>query len=252
MTTQLRKVVRTMRRWVGIVPASTDYTLLKDAPPKAILDGWRRSSLPQRQWNAFTPILQDMRSGKYREDFLALADAVQSTGLNDPLIVEVGCGSGWNSEVLSKMLPLPVRYIGSDYSFGMTAFGRNHYPTTPFLVCDAARLPFGNASCDILLSGTVLLHLFDYRKAIEESRRVARRFVVFHTVTVHSHRETTVLKKRAYGEWVVEVVFNESHLQDVFKEAGLVVRRVFNSIPYDLAHLTGERSCTKTYLCEVR
>ena len=145
----------------------------------------------------------------------------------------------------------PVRYIGSDYSFGMTALGRHHYPAIPFLVCDATRLPFDDASCDILLSGTVLLHLFDYRKAIEESRRVARRFVIFHTVTVHSHRETTVLKKRAYGEWVIEVVFNESHLQDVFKGAGLAVRRVFNSIPYDLAHLTGDHSCTKTYLCEV-
>lgn len=251
MTTQLRKVVRTMRRWVGIVPASTDYTLLKDTPPDGILDGWRGSSLPQRQWNAFTPILEDLRSGRYREDFVALADAVQWTGLDNPLIVEVGCGSGWNSEVLSRLLPSPVRYIGSDYSFGMTALGRHHYPAIPFLVCDAARLPFPDASCDILLSGTVLLHLFDYRKAIEESRRVARKFVVFHTVTVHSQRETTVFKKRAYGEWVIEVVFNENHLLDVFKEAGLVVRRVSNSIPYDLAHLTGHHSCTKTYLCEV-
>src|SRR5262245_12306873 len=195
MTKQLRKVVRTMRRLVGIVPASTDYTLLSDRPSQAILEGWRRASLPQRQWNAFTPILQEMRSGKYREDFVALADAVKSTGMDNPLVVEVGCGSGWNSEVLAKMLPSHVRYIGSDYSFGMTAPGRHHYPATPFLVCDAARLPFADGSCDILLSGTVLLHLFDYRRAIEESRRVTRRFVVFHTVTVHSHRETAVLKK---------------------------------------------------------
>ena len=68
MTTQLRKAVRTMRRWVGIVPASTDYTLLKDPPSNGILDGWQRPSLPQRQWNAFNPILEDMRAGKYRED----------------------------------------------------------------------------------------------------------------------------------------------------------------------------------------
>ena len=202
--------------------------------------------------NAFTPILEDMRAGRYREDFLALSEAIESTGLDDPLIVEIGCASGWNSEVLERLLESRVRYVGADYSPGMVALGRRDYPETPFVVCDAARLPFADESCDILLSGTVLLHLFDYRAAIEESRRVAKRFVVFHTVTVHSNLETTILKKRAYGEWVIEVVFNESHLRDVFKEIGLEVRRVVNSIPYDLVQVTGEHSSTKTFVCEVR
>lgn len=251
MTTQLRKAVRTVRRWMGVVPASSDFQLLDGSVPKGILAGWQNSRLPERQLNAFQPILEEMRTGQYREDFVALRDAVQSTELNDPLIVEVGCGSGWNSEVLARLLGSNVRYVGADYSPSMAALGRRDYPGTPFVVCDAARLPFADESCDILLSGTVLLHLFDYRTAIEESRRVARRFVVFHTVTVHANRDTTVLKKRAYGEWVIEVVFNESHLRDVFKQAGLEVRRVFDSIAYDLVNVTGDHSSTKTYVCEV-
>jgi len=193
-----------------------------------------------------------MRSGQYREDFRALAEAVRSTGLQNPLLVEVGCGSGWNSEVLSRLLDYPVRYIGTDYSLGMVRLGREHYRTTPFAVCDATGLPLADASCDILLSGTVLLHLFDYEKAIQESRRVSRRFVIFHTVTVHSNRETTLLKKRAYGEWVVEVVFNENHLCSLFSKVGLTVRQVIDSIPYDLAHVTGDHSSTRTYVCEIQ
>lgn len=51
---------------------------------------------------------------------------------------------------------------------------------------------------------------------------------------------------------MIEVVFNESHLRDVFKEVGLEVRCVINSIPYDLVQVTGEHSSTKTYVCEVR
>jgi ubiquinone/menaquinone biosynthesis C-methylase UbiE len=216
-----------------------------------MLDGWHNPDVPSRQWAAFAPVLADMRLGKYRKDFTALAEAVISTGLDNPLIVEVGCGSGWNSEVLSRLLQHPVRYIGADYSLGMVQLGKQNYATTPLLVADANCLPFGNASCDILLSGTVLLHLFDYRKAIEESCRVSRRFVIFHTVVVHSRRETTVLKKRAYGEWVVEIVFNERELLDVFRQNGLTFRRVIDSLPYDLIHVTGEHSRTKTYVCEV-
>jgi ubiquinone/menaquinone biosynthesis C-methylase UbiE len=245
-------MARTVRRWLGVVHPSTDFQLLQGSLPNGIRSGWQNNKLPERQWRAFTPILEEMRSGKYREDFIALAEAVKSTGLENPLLVEVGCGSGWNSEVLERLLDYPVRYVGTDYSYGMVRLGRSHYPQTPFAVCDATRLPLPDASCDILLSGTVLLHLFDYEKAIEESRRVARKFVVFHTVTVHANRVTTVLKKRAYGEWVVEVVFNENHLCTLFDKAGLKVRRVMESIPYDLAHVTGEHSSTRTYLCEIQ
>ena len=218
--------------------------------PPNIREGWQSSDLPQKQWAAFAPILDQMRSGKYRKDFTALAEAVTSTGLNNPLVVEIGCGSGWNSEVLKRLFKGPFRYVGTDYSHGMVELGRVHYPDVPFLVCDAVNLPFSDAACDILISGTALMHIIEYQKAIFESRRVSRRFAIFHTVPVHSRRDTTVLRKRAYGEWVVEIVFNEDQLTDVFRKSGFGVTKVIESIPYDLFEVTGEHSTTRTYVCE--
>jgi len=247
----IRRVGRRIKRLLGLGPVSTDYQLLPGPLPAGTLDGWCNPDVPKRQWQAFEPLLTDMRLGAYRQDFVALGEAVHCTELVNPLIVEIGCGSGWNSEVLDSVLRQPLRYIGGDYSLGMVQLGKAHYASVPFLVCDALSLPFGDASCDILLSGGVLLHLAEYRKAIEESRRVARRFVVFHTVPVHFKKDTTFLKKRAYGEWVVEVVFNEKQLTHVFHESGLRVRRAIENIPYDLIHITGEHSTTKTYVCEV-
>ena len=240
-----------MKRWLGSVPTSSEFEILQGSLPPNIRSGWQSSDLPQRQWAAFQPILEQMRSGKHRKDFSALAEAVKSTGLADPLIVEIGCGSGWNSEVLQNLVPHSVRYVGTDYSFGMVSLGKSHYIHIPFLVCDAVSLPFPDGACDILLSGTALMHIVEYEKAIRESRRVSRRFVIFHTVPVHFRRDTTILKKRAYGEWVVEVVFNEKHLIEMFVQSGLKVRQTIGSIPYDLIDVTGEHSETKTYVCEV-
>ena len=239
-----------MARWLGAMPASSEFEILQGSLPPNIREGWQNPDLPDRQWAAFAPILNDMRSGKYRKDFIALAHAVKSTALNDPLVVEIGCGSGWNAEVLERLLGYPVRYIGADYSFGMVHLGKRHYADASLLACDAVKLPFGDASCDILLSGTALMHILEYQNAIAESRRVARHFAIFHTVPVHARRATTTLRKRAYGECVVELVFNESELVDVFRKSGFQLRHAIESIPYDLFEITGEHSVTKTYICE--
>lgn len=192
-----------------------------------------------------------MHEGKPRKDFLALAHAIQSIGLENPLIIEVGCGSGWNAEVLTHLLKRSIRYIGLDYSVRMTLLGKQHYPEIQFVVGDATSLPFRNKSCDVFISGTVLMHLLEYRKAIEESRRIARRWCIFHTIPILQSRETTFLRKVAYGQSVIEVIFNETELCRLFKEDELIVRHTFNSIPYDLCAVLGEPTLTKTYLCEV-
>jgi ubiquinone/menaquinone biosynthesis C-methylase UbiE len=232
-------------------PISDRYQIIEGDVSPSLRDGWRRSSVAERQHAAFEPILRRMHRGEARQDFVALTEAVRATELFDPVIVEVGCGSGWNSEVLSALLGRPFRYVGMDYSMTMAAAGKRQYPETEFVVGDAAALPLGNGVCDIVLSGTVLMHVADYAQAIRESRRATRQWCVFHTVPVLQNRHTTMLSKLAYGEPVVEVVFNESDLLSVFRANGLAVRRVFENIPYDLTSVLGERTETRTYLCEV-
>src|SRR5262249_58760128 len=128
--------------------------------------------------------LDEMRAGRPRADFAAAAEAVRLTGLADPFVIEVGCGSGWNSEVLDTLLGRKVRYVGFDYSLSGLIVGKRVYPGMTFGVGDATALPLADRCCDVLLSGTVLMHVFDYARAISESRRVARSWAIFHTVPV--------------------------------------------------------------------
>ncbi len=230
---------------------SSGYELIKGKIPPELLRGWRDPAVAERQHTVFAPLLQQMYEGKPREDFVAVATAVQMTGQEAPLIIEVGCGSGWNSEVLTHLLNHPIRYIGLDYSPAMTALGKQCYPNAQFVVGDATALPFKNDACDILLSGTVLMHLLGYREAIQESRRVARGWCIFHTVPVLQLRETALLYKRAYGQPVVEVILNEGELLRLIEQAGLALRHVLDSIPYNLDAVLGERTATRTYVCEV-
>jgi SAM-dependent methyltransferase len=243
---------RALKRWLGLdhEVSSGCEILLDDVHPTLLL-GWKDRRVAARQDTAFAPVLQQMREGRPREDFTALAAAVRLTGATDPLIVEVGCGSAWNAEVLTRLWNRPFRYIGMDYSPAMIALARQRDSQRPYLVGDATAVPLRDRSCDILLSGTVLMHLLGYQAAIQESRRVARRWCILHTVPVVTKRPTTILKKFAYGSAVVEIVFNADEFPRLLDNNGLRVRDVLDSIPYDLNAVLGEPTVTKTYICEV-
>jgi predicted SAM-dependent methyltransferase len=133
----------------------------------------------------------------------------------------------------------------------MVLLGQHHYPDHSFVAGDATVLPFVQNACDILVSGTVLMHLLGYREAIAESRRVARHWCVFHTVPILFHRSTTVLQKRAYGIPSIEVVFNEREIAHLVREEGLEIANVLESVPYNLEPVVGEPTITRTYVCKV-
>src|SRR4030095_9138991 len=147
-------VRRALKRWLGLdLSGSSGYEILRDDVHPKLLLGWKDRRVAERQDMAFAPVLRQMREGRPREDFTALATAVRLTGATDPLIIEVGCGSAWNAEVLTKLWNRPFRYIGMDYSPAMIAFARRRDSQRLYLVGDATAVPLRDRSCDILLSG---------------------------------------------------------------------------------------------------
>lgn len=155
------------------------------------------------------------------------------------------------------LLARVVRYVGVDYSASMTFLGRHTYPNLSFAIGDACCLPLEDGCClpledgccDILLSGNSLMHIPQYQVAIAESTRVSRAYCIFHTVPVMAQRPTTLLTKKAYGQPVVEVIFNQSELETLLAEQGLDIVQRFQSIPYDVSAVVKEQTWTLTYLC---
>ena len=233
--------------------ASADYSLLsQESAEHGLYNGWHDHSVTERQDAAYRSLIQEMYAGKPRQDFLVAAESVRNTGINEPLILEVGCGSGYYSEILSYLLDRSVHYLGLDYSAAMLQLARKRYPEQLFVLGDATALPFDDGALDIVMNGVSLMHILSYETAIAEARRVAARWCIFHTVPVLRNRQTTFLQKRVYGEPGFEVIFNESELHQILEQRGLVVRQVLESVPYDLKRVVGEPTVTKTYVCEVK
>jgi ubiquinone/menaquinone biosynthesis C-methylase UbiE len=161
-------------------------------------------------------------------------------------LLEVGCSSGYHSEVLA-LRDVNLRYCGCDYSPAFIELGRGLHPGLRLDVADATALPYADGEFDIVLSGCCLLHIADYRRAIAEAARVARRHVLFlHTPVVHT-TPTQYFTKQAYGVKTVEIHFSESELVGHFAANGLRVVAV-ETLSTDWRR--GDAFAMKTYLCE--
>jgi SAM-dependent methyltransferase len=246
---QVIKAVPVLRRQILI---STDYKVLSGVEEAraaaASSPGWLAARTVARQERAYQGLIRDMRNGEPRLDFSVAAEAVIATGIAAPRLIEVGCGSGYYSEVLASLIPGGVSYTGIDYSDAMIARARANYPSIAFEVADATRLPHPDRTFDIVFNGVSLMHIIDYEAAIHEAARVADRFCILHTVPIFNDHPTTYLSKYAYGAPVVEIVFGKRELMSLCRDAGLRLQQEWPCIPYDVSEVTGQHSTTETYL----
>jgi len=92
--------------------------------------------------------------------------------------VDVGCGYGTDVIELAKRLRSGRRAIGVDISETMITEARRRTagigPDVSFRVADALALPFEDNSFDICRTETVLQHLTDPERAVNEMTRVTR------------------------------------------------------------------------------
>lgn len=239
-------------RWALGDEASASYRIIGEGEAlKHASPAWFDPAVVARQHEAYQRLLADMRAGRPRVDLTSLGAALRCTGLVRPVLLEVGCGSGYLHEVIEHLMG-PVRYLGVDRSPAMLGRGRREYPSLGLALGDATALPFASRSVDVVLNGAALMHTVRWRLAVEEAARVSRGWGIFHTVPLLRRRPTTFLEKRAYGRPTVEVILNEEELLGQLAAAGLHVRSRLPGIPYVIGPLLGEPTVTVTLVCELR
>jgi ubiquinone/menaquinone biosynthesis C-methylase UbiE len=257
---KLRLLVRNVgKRFVKATPflrrhilPSTDYRVLAGIDEarrvSACSGGWLAARTAARQERAYERLMAAMKRGEPRLDLRIAAEAVAATAIETPSLLEVGCGSGYYSDVFDTLVPHGVRYTGIDYSSAMIARARARYPSKAFEVADATRLPYPDYAFDVVFNGVSLMHIVDYPAAVREAARVAARHCIFHSVPIFDGHPTTFLRKYAYGAPVVEVIFNRAELLSLCSDAGLRLIRGWGGIPYDVHEATGHHSSAQTFL----
>jgi ubiquinone/menaquinone biosynthesis C-methylase UbiE len=87
-------------------------------------------------------------------------------------VLDLGCGTGIVARLLRERLGGAARIVGLDINPGMLAVARRIAPELDWQQGDAAALPFGDRSFDVVLSQQMLQFVPDKVAAAREMRRV--------------------------------------------------------------------------------
>ena len=175
-----------------------------------------------------------MKNGEPRLDFSVAAEAVAATGIANPRLLEVGCGSGYYSEVFcrarSRRRPL----------YRHRLFGCDDRARPLTLSVDRLR----GRRCDpAALRRRRIRHRLQRRVADAHHRLSGRdprsrarrgRYCVFHSVPVFDDYRTTSCRKYAYGAPVVEVVFGKQECFVTLPRRRTALMQEWPGIAYDV------------------
>ena len=234
-----------MPRMSSRVLASSGYTLDLSTFGRDAFRVWTAETA-ERQERAWRPIVERAKAGHPREDVAALFEALEFTKGTPTTLLEVGCGGGYNSELIEHAYP-EIECAGVDISDAMVEIARGKYPHRSFSVGSAYALDMPDSGKDIVLDGVALLHMLEWKTAVAEYARVARKAVVLHGLTL-SEEPTTVFGKYAYGQPSMELVFNRTELLAECSANGLHLKAVHGGLDYDLAEYIGIPSVSETWV----
>lgn len=244
-------LLKSIKQWIR--PSSVisgNYKIIDNPNPVALKqefdNTWKNSTIPQKQLR-----LTQKELPRYEQvvPFQALISLFKKIQLKpDANVIEIGCSTGYYSEVLNKA-GFQIRYQGCDYSDEFIKTARELYPNIEFKVEDATHLNYADNEFDIAISGCCLLHIIDYPLAIAEAARVAKEYVIFHRTPVIHTRSTTYCKKLGYDIEMLEIIFNEEELLDLFAKNHLAVIGVNTHTSHAIPELE-EPVFMKSYLCK--
>ncbi|UCV02374.1 class I SAM-dependent methyltransferase [Dechloromonas denitrificans] len=183
---------------------------------------WQADELPSRQRKLVDAQLANYRQGIPIDVFDVMVNVLRKLthGGANTTVLEIGCSSGFYSEVFS-IAQLPVEYFGCDYSAAFIQLAQATYPQLRFDIEDATEMSYSDEMFDVVISGCCLLHIPEYEKAIAETARVVRDYVVFHRTPVVVGRPNKYFRKKAYGVETVEIHFGEADFLKSLRKYGL-------------------------------
>lgn len=251
----LKHFLRRIYYWVfPVVSVSHSYETIRGEQvgeeASRLRASWQSNILPARQRELVDRQLAEYRQGKAIDVFDVMVAALKSIcgqGATYTLL-EVGCSSGFYSEVL-RIKNLPFIYSGCDYSPGFIELGQKCHPGIPLSVQDATSLKFGDDAFDVVVSGSCLLHIPEFETAIAETARVAKQFAIFHRTPVVTGLPHQYFRKQAYGVETVEIHFNEDQLLQLFRKYGLELMEIFTLSNDPDPNVSGAWRYTRTYVC---
>lgn len=200
-----------------------------------------------RQHKTWDNLIKDSNYGN-RKDISALTKSLKKINLRYCTIVEIGCGSAYNKNLLLE-INKTINYLGLDSSLSALQYARKLDIDNHLIQGTSVSIPLKDNSVDLVLDGAALIHILDWRASVKDYARVSKKFIVLHSITL-TNKKTTLFSKYAYGAKVYEIAFNREELVSTLFNLNFKLTYVESGEIYDLNAYLGVETSSETWLLE--
>ena len=205
------------------------------------------SKMIARQHKTWEKLIKDSNYGN-RKDISALTKNLKKINLRDCTIIEIGCGSAYNKNLLLQ-LNKTINYLGLDSSLSALQYARKLDIDNHLIQGTSVSIPLKDNSVDLVLDGAALIHILDWRASVKDYARVSKKFIVLHSITL-TNEKTTLFSKYAYGAKVYEIAFNREELTRILLDLNFKQINVAPGERYNLNPYLGINTSSETWLLE--
>lgn len=185
------------------------------------------SGIPEKQRKYVDDELRLMYDGKTPSHFIALQKAFEPIASSrsekngaSVRLLDAGCASGYYNEVIAHLVDIDIEYHGTDFNPSMLRMAREKYPGLNFSRMDLRHLAWRDGDFDVVLSGAVIEHIKEWKRAVGEIARVSKEWVVMHRALVCLKGATFTRSERHYDVDVYRTYIREKDLLDEFGSHG--------------------------------
>ena len=194
-----------------------------------LINSWKSIDIPEIQRELVQSELEQMYKGNIPILFDVLTKLLKLVINEKSEVLELGCSSGYYSEIIEYILGIKLKYTGVDYSESFIKMAKDFYPNQKFICSNSDNIPLNDNSVPIVISAGLLSHTVNYEEQIRESVRIAKNYIVFHRLPLCKNKQTHYNKKQIYGYDMLEIRYNENEILDIFNYNDL---KLVKSIEY--------------------
>ena len=188
-----------------------------------IKDNWSKDLIGELQRVMVNYQLHQMKLGNAPPLFKIIKDVFNA--IDDKKhgykLLDIGCTSGYYSEIINFFFPNIFDYNGCDYNPTSVELAKQYYPNRNFFVDDLTKLSSNDNEYDITFLSGVIEHVPEYQKGLDELCRITKKYIVLHRIWLQGG-PTTCSKGTQYFVPVIRNHYNKRDFFDIFKKQSFI------------------------------
>lgn len=199
---------------------------------KTLKENWSKDKIGELQRVLVDYQLHQMKLGSGPKLFKIIWDVfnVIENKESGYKLLDVGCTSGYFSEVIDYFFPNVFNYNGCDYNSSSVELAKKYYPSKNFFVNDLTNLTINDKEYDITFLSGVIEHVPEYKKGVSELCRVTKKYIVLHRIWLQDG-PTTCKKGTQFFVPVIRNYYNKKEFFDILETGSFI--KIWESETYD-------------------